>query len=889
MNIFKHGSTWLRADFHLHTMADREFLFPNPEQNRSFKKEYVAKLKEQEISLGVITNHNKFDLAEFKSLRNHALKNEIYLMAGVELSVNDGKNGVHCLIVFDYESWVKNNEDFINQFLTAAFEGIANRENENTSCNYSLNETLEKLEEHRQKGRDSFMIMAHVHQSKGFLEELEGGRIQHLVKQELFKNTVLGFQKFRKYDDINKLKQWYEKEEEIPAFLEGSDCKNIQEVGQAHKQNENEMKCYLKLGDFSFEAVKYALVHHRERVSSQAPSIQDYYLRKIIIEQNEEKDNLEIPFSPDLNTIIGVRGGGKSTLLETIRFAIGERATSNTDYKEQVVHRLVGEGKKIHLEFADKNQETIYTTERTWGTSIKVLNSEGEIIPNLQPDNFIKVAYFGQKDLEDMGKDFNEKIIKEKLLKKELDSIEEEIRQAKMQINETLNKLSKAKQELNSKEIVQNKIAVLEEKIKKFEEYNLQDLIAKELNYSNDEQEIERVIEDWQMMMKDVLEKIQEYSLSDYNTYKSKQVENQSIFQEKIPTEVQKFKKLFEDITKQLSENTDNYLLNNLLKIKKEFSQQHQALVSEFEEKKKVINDPDIDIEKHKQNQKHLNSQKYVLSALESSEAKLDSLQTQLNQELKTLQTTYRQEFDFIQKKIDKLNDLGLSFRIEMTFEGDKEEFKNQLFEYCKGGNFIKEIHIKKITEQYANLREVYQDLQNTESQLHNILSGSNLLSKFQEKFEENSYLWLTHQAPNKYTFTYRDKPLEHYSIGQKATALISFILANEDTDLFLIDQPEDDLDNFTVAKEIINRIKDLKPSTQFIFVTHNPNILVLGDSEQVIICEYDDEIQKIKFSDIGSIDKPEIQQKAINIMEGGKEAFEQRKNIYKIWKQKNS
>ncbi len=387
-------------------------------------------------------------------------------------------------------------------------------------------------------------------------------------------------------------------------------------------------------------------------------------------------------------------------------------------------------------------------------------------------------------------------------------------------------------------------------------------------------------------MMKDVLEKIQEYSLSDYNTYESKQVENQSIFQEKIPAEVQRFKKFFEDIGNQLNKNTDNYLLNDLLKIKQDFSAKHQALVGEFEEKKKVINDPDIDIERHKQNQKQLNSKKYELSALESSEAKLNHLITQLNQELEILQKEYKREFDFIQEKIKNLNDLNLSFRIEMVFEGNKEEFKNQLFEYCKGGSFTKETHIKKITEQYTNLREVYQDLNNPDSPLHTILSGGNLLSKFQEKFEENLYSWLTHQAPNKYVFMYKDKPLEKYSIGQKATALISFILANEDTDLFLIDQPEDDLDNFTVAKEIISRIKTLKPSTQFIFVTHNPNILVLGDSEQVIICEYDDETQKIKFSDIGSIDKPEIQQKAIDIMEGGKEAFEQRKNIYKIWKQ---
>jgi ABC-type multidrug transport system ATPase subunit len=125
---------------------------------------------------------------------------------------------------------------------------------------------------------------------------------------------------------------------------------------------------------------------------------------------------------------------------------------------------------------------------------------------------------------------------------------------------------------------------------------------------------------------------------------------------------------------------------------------------------------------------------------------------------------------------------------------------------------------------------------------------------------------------------------LENYSIGQKSTALIAFVLAHQDKKLFIIDQPEDDLDNHTVAKEIIGRIRQLKPSTQFIFATHNPNILVLGDSEQVVICQYHDDENRIEFRR-GSIDSPNIQQTAINIMEGGQEAFDRRKNVYQLWK----
>lgn len=68
--MFKNGSEWIRADFHLHTKADEEFSY-NGEDDR-FISEYIEKLKQENIKLGIITNHNKFDLSEFRGLRRKA-------------------------------------------------------------------------------------------------------------------------------------------------------------------------------------------------------------------------------------------------------------------------------------------------------------------------------------------------------------------------------------------------------------------------------------------------------------------------------------------------------------------------------------------------------------------------------------------------------------------------------------------------------------------------------------------------------------------------------------------------------------------------------------------------------------------------------------------------
>ena len=99
--VFAHGSTWVRADFHMHTRADREFSYSeDPDQ---FIGQYVESLSKADIRVAVITNHNKFDLSEFKAIRRAAKKRGIFVMAGLELSVKDGKKGVHTLVVFNDE------------------------------------------------------------------------------------------------------------------------------------------------------------------------------------------------------------------------------------------------------------------------------------------------------------------------------------------------------------------------------------------------------------------------------------------------------------------------------------------------------------------------------------------------------------------------------------------------------------------------------------------------------------------------------------------------------------------------------------------------------------------------------------------------------------------
>ncbi len=127
-------------------------------------------------------------------------------------------------------------------------------------------------------------------------------------------------------------------------------------------------------------------------------------------------------------------------------------------------------------------------------------------------------------------------------------------------------------------------------------------------------------------------------------------------------------------------------------------------------------------------------------------------------------------------------------------------------------------------------------------------------------------------------------KEMADLSTGQKATTILLLLLLESDAPL-IIDQPEDDLDNFFIAEGIVPKMREEKRKRQFVFSTHNANIPVLGDAELITglraVGEAEEGYGEIPAEWIGSIDDENVRLNVEEILEGGKEAFEIRRAKY--------
>lgn len=118
-------------------------------------------------------------------------------------------------------------------------------------------------------------------------------------------------------------------------------------------------------------------------------------------------------------------------------------------------------------------------------------------------------------------------------------------------------------------------------------------------------------------------------------------------------------------------------------------------------------------------------------------------------------------------------------------------------------------------------------------------------------------------------------------SLGQQQSILLTLLLSSDCNDPLIIDQPEDNLDGEFIYSSFVPVLRRAKERRQIIIVTHNANIAVLGDAEQIVVLKARGDAGII--TNRGSIDDDETRKEACNILEGARAAFQRRAKIYGV------
>ena len=242
------------------------------------------------------------------------------------------------------------------------------------------------------------------------------------------------------------------------------------------------------------------------------------------------------------------------------------------------------------------------------------------------------------------------------------------------------------------------------------------------------------------------------------------------------------------------------------------------------------------------------------------------------------------------------IDEYKLQFRA--TLGGSSDALSSALFALIKqnSGEFRGDDEgpavVKRLSEQFdLNQRaDVLNFVNELDTKIHAAASGgkpdvigiASMLRKDMAAKNVYDLLYGLSYLEPRYSLLFQDTKIEQLSPGQRgALLLIFYLLVDKGRDPIILDQPEENLDNETVVSLLVPVLTEAKKKRQIIMVTHNPNLAVVCDAEQVIYSSFNRKnASKIEYVS-GSIENPIINSHVVNVLEGTKFAFDNRGSKY--------
>jgi hypothetical protein len=326
--------------------------------------------------------------------------------------------------------------------------------------------------------------------------------------------------------------------------------------------------------------------------------------------------------------------------------------------------------------------------------------------------------------------------------------------------------------------------------------------------------------------------------------------------------------------------------------------QAFQTAISEWEKKKQIINGSDDTV----------GSLQYYTCQLQN----LDDIPKQLNEcqtrrllkvkeiyeVIRQIADTYRELYapvnQFITMSLLAQDKFHLNFEVGIVDSGFQEGFFDTvshgvLGTFCgvvEGHKMLKDIlalydfNTERGVETF--LSEIMDALENDKRLGGKPVKVDDQIRKGKTKLSLYDMIFSLDYIKPRYALKMADKELHQLSPGERGALLLVFYLLIDKGDIPLaIDQPEENLDNQTIYELLVPCIKEAKKHRQIFIVTHNPNLAVVCDAEQIIYADLDKKNNYQMNYLSGAIENPKINKAIVDVLEGTMPAFENRESKY--------
>lgn len=905
------GARWWKVDFHTHTPASEDY-GKGPHQaelKRRSQREWLLDFMRAEIDCVAVTDHNsgvwidplKAALEELREERPEGYR-DLVLFPGVEISCS---GGVHVLAIFGPASRTSDIDSLLG---AVEYRGERGRSNGVTSL--SCEQIFQKIADAR-----ALAIPAHVDQEAG-LFKLSG----ETLRQALGKAEDCGVVAMEVVEGDSEPPALYRERKLNWARVLGSDSHRPDQVGSRYT--------WVKMGtDPTLEGLRLALLDGavrvvrdpvRERVS---PNVYDH----AVIEELEIRDAkylgrgepFRLVFNPWLNAIIGGRGTGKSTTVEFLRLALRrEEDLPESLQKDFAKYSMVSAGRGDgRLVTEETRLVVLYRKDGRrfrihWGAPEAPAAIQVEVAPDDWRDepgeirSRFPVRIYSQKQIFELAQS-------PLALLQQVDQAPE-VGKAEWEQGwhvEWTRYLDLCRQErelvdkLLGEERLRGELEDLRHKLQVFEQAGHTEVLRDLHRTRRQRRRIETWEADWSetgARLREMAEEIVPADLTS-DTAEAAGLDDAELLgaAQRAAGELQDIRQRLQGLAGKADDAWQGWLVakqSSRWQAGVDGSEQAYADLSE-RLKAENVEDPagyGVLMQQYQVLEGRLQAlgqDRGQLQELADGKARRFECLLQLRRDL----TLRRRNF------LEAVLDGNPYVRIAVLSYWSRETVKAELRDLLdlQNGRFDSDIQAL-VDGLYPVQEEDPPEVAQLEHRLHELkrtIRGvrrgekaplgdgrfKNHLERLSQERLDRLDLWFPEdsldvgyrsEVRGKHVKEEDFRPIESGSPGQKTAALLAFLLQLGDEPMVL-DQPEDDLDNRLIYDLIVTQLRTLKSRRQVIVVTHNANIVVNGDAELVTVLTAGG--GRTWCNSRGSLQESSVRDDICQILEGGKEAFEER------------